>query len=125
VRERLVREKIVCNIHKEKQHLQTYIEQIFGAAKFLEYQATEGQIVDRVMMNLHPSNSDHLVLLDRSRSLKYLYGMVEVVEERQLVARERQRVEMPLHLSSSARLGALGTVPVSQERQQAERTRKP
>jgi hypothetical protein len=89
VRERLIREKIVFNFHKEKQPLRPYIEQMFRAAKFLEYQATEEQVVDRVIMNLHPSISAHAVLLDRPKSLSDLYRVVGLIEEKASITRKR------------------------------------
>jgi hypothetical protein len=64
---------IVSNFHKERQPLRQYVEQIFHAAKFLQYDAKEEQIVGRVIMNLHPSVSAHTALLDRPRLLKDLY----------------------------------------------------
>ena len=60
--------------HKERQPLRQYIEGVFRTAKFLNYQETEEQLVDRVVMNLHPSTSVHTALLDRPRSLKDLYS---------------------------------------------------
>jgi hypothetical protein len=74
VRERLVRERVVFYFHKERQPLCQYIEGVFRTAKFLNYQATEEQLVDRVVINFHPSISVHTALLDRPRSLKDLYS---------------------------------------------------
>jgi hypothetical protein len=62
---------------------------MFRAAKFLEYQATEEQVVDRVIMNLHPSISAHAVLLDRPKSLADLYRVVGLIEEKASITRER------------------------------------
>jgi hypothetical protein len=58
--------------HKEMQPLHQYIARVFRTAKFLNYQATEEGLVDRVVMNLHPSIFVHTALLDRQRSLKDL-----------------------------------------------------
>jgi len=54
VRERLIRDLIIFNFQGEGQSLREYIGQVFQVAKFLQYDATEQQLVDRVVMNLHP-----------------------------------------------------------------------
>jgi len=54
VRERLIRDLIVFNFHGEGQSMRVYIDQVFQAAEFLQYEATELQLVERVVMNLHP-----------------------------------------------------------------------
>jgi hypothetical protein len=53
VRESFVRERIVHYFH-ERQPLRQYIEKFFRTAKFLNYQATEEHLIDRVVMNLNP-----------------------------------------------------------------------
>ena len=55
IRERLVRELIVFNFHQEGEPLRAYFDQVFQNAEFLLYEATEEQLVQRVIMNLHPS----------------------------------------------------------------------
>jgi len=52
VRGSLVRERIVICFHKKRQPLRQYIEIVYRTAKFLNYQATEEQLVDSVLMNL-------------------------------------------------------------------------
>ena len=53
VRKRL-RDLIVFNFHGEGQSMRVYIDEVLQAAEFLQYEATEPQLVDRVVMNLHP-----------------------------------------------------------------------
>jgi hypothetical protein len=65
------------------------IEQIYQAAGFLRYEGTEQQLVDSVVMNFHPGILSQAALLDRPRSLKELYLVVAVIEEKCSVARER------------------------------------
>jgi len=93
VRERLVRDLIVFNFQNEGQSLREYIEWVFRAANFLRYQASEQELVDRILMNLHPSVLAHAAFLERPRSRRELLRVVGLVEERAAVARERQRVE--------------------------------
>ena len=42
------------NFHEKVQSMHMYIEQVFQAAEFLQYEATEQKLVERVIMNLHP-----------------------------------------------------------------------
>jgi hypothetical protein len=91
VRERLVRELIVFNFHEEGQSLRQYIDRIFRVVKFLDYRAGEEQLVERVIINFHSSILANTALMDRPRSLKDLYRMVGLVEERMAVGRERER----------------------------------
>jgi hypothetical protein len=55
VRERLIRDSIVFHLHDGKQPVREYIEQIFSTAKFLEYSASEEELVGWIVMNLHPN----------------------------------------------------------------------
>jgi hypothetical protein len=89
VRERLIRERVVFNLHQQEQPLRQYIQQIFRVAKFLKYPASEEQLVDRVIMNFHPSVSAHTGLLDRPKSLKELLRVVGLIEEKAAITRER------------------------------------
>ena len=91
VRERLVRELIVFNFHVEGRSLRGYVEQVFRAANFLRYGANELQLVDRIVMNLHPSVRDHAVLLERPPSREELHRVIALIEERMAVDKERQR----------------------------------
>ena len=81
VRGSLVRERIMFYFHKERQPLREYIERVFRTSKFLNYQATEEQLVDRVVMNFYPSISVNTAFLDRPRPLKDLYRVVGLIEE--------------------------------------------
>jgi len=90
VRERLIRDLIIFNFEGEGQTLREYIGQIFQVAKFLQYEATEEQLVDQVVMNLHPRVLSQAALIDRPRSLQELYGVVTVIEEKCAVANERR-----------------------------------
>jgi hypothetical protein len=106
IRESLIRDVIVFNFQGEGQPLRAYIGPVFRAAGFLEYDASEQQLVDRVVMNFHPGILAHAAFLDKPRSLKDLYRVVGLIEEKFAVAKERQRVEKPVHLaSSSSRVG--------------------
>jgi hypothetical protein len=65
VRERLIRDLIVFHLHDGKRTVREYIEQIFGTAKFLEYSASEQELVDRIVMNLHPNILAHALGIRR------------------------------------------------------------
>ena len=68
-----------------------YIDQVFSAARFLEYDAEEQSLVDRIVMNLHPDVLAQSAFVDRPHSRKELYDVVVIVEEKMAVVRERQR----------------------------------
>ena len=92
VRERLVRDLIVFNFHGRGQSLRMYIEQVFRAAEFLQYQSTEQQLVERVIMNFHPDILNQAAFLEKPRSRKELNRAVWLIEERFAVLRERDRL---------------------------------
>jgi hypothetical protein len=105
VKERLIRDLIMCNLHTEGQPVRAYVDQIFQAAEFLCYGATEQQLVDRVVMNLHPCVLGQATLLDRPRSLNELRGLLVQIEERCAVAHERQQVAREPPVGRSAGVG--------------------
>jgi hypothetical protein len=79
VKERLIRDLIVFRLHDGKQPVREYIEQIFGTARFLEYRADEGELVDRTVMNLHPKNLAHAAFVDKPRSRAQLYNVIGIM----------------------------------------------
>jgi len=93
IRERLVRDLITFNFHRQSMPVREYIDQVFAAAQFLEYDADEQSLVDRVVMNLHPDILAHAAFVDRPHSRKELYDRIGIVEEKMAVVRERQRNE--------------------------------
>ena len=70
------------------QPVRDYVEQFFQAANFLQYEATEQQLVDHVLMNLHPSILEKAAFLDRPQSLRELYRMIGLMEEKISVSKE-------------------------------------
>jgi hypothetical protein len=92
VRERLIRDLIVFSFQGEGQSLRAYIEQVFGATHFLELDASESDLVDTVVMNFHASILAHAAFVEKPCSLKELQRVVELIEEKFAVAKERQRV---------------------------------
>jgi hypothetical protein len=90
VRERLIRDLIVYNFQGEGQPMRVYIEQVFQAAEFLQYEATE-QLVERVVMNFHPDILSQAAFLDKPRSRMELYRLVGLMEEKFSILKERVR----------------------------------
>lgn len=104
IRERLVWDLIIFNFQAEGQSFRAYVEQISGAARFLQYEASESELVDRVLMNFHPSVIAHVAFVDKPSSLKEL-RVVGLIEEKSAVANERRRVELdarPLGVNPSS-----------------------
>jgi hypothetical protein len=56
------------------------LDQVFRAAGFLQYDASEQQPVDRIVINIHPSILAHAAFLDKQRSLKEFYRVVGLIE---------------------------------------------
>jgi hypothetical protein len=73
---------IVYRLHDGKQPVREYVEQFFGTAKFLECSASEQELVDRIVMNLHPSILAHAAFVDRPHSRAQLYNVIEIMVER-------------------------------------------
>ena len=92
IRERLIRDLIIFNFHQEAMPVREFIDQVFPAAKILEFHAQEQELVDRILMNLHPSVLAHSAFLHRPRSRKELNNVVGLIEEKIAVNKERQRV---------------------------------
>jgi hypothetical protein len=90
-RQRMARDLITFNFHQQGQSTRDYIDNVFSAAELLKYEANEQQLVDRVIMNLHPSVLAHAAFMERPHSRKDLYHVVGLIEEKCSVLRERQR----------------------------------
>jgi hypothetical protein len=90
---KMVRDLITFNFRQEGQSTPEYIEQVFTAAEFLKYDADEQQLVDLIIMNLHPSVLAQEAFFERPRSRKDLYSVVGLIEEKFSVLKERQRTQ--------------------------------
>jgi len=51
----MIRELIVFHFQERECQLREFIKEVVDAAEFLQYRASEGEIVDRILMNLHPN----------------------------------------------------------------------
>jgi hypothetical protein len=89
VRERLIRDLVVCKIQGERDPIREYVDRVFGIAEFLNYQSTEQELVDRVIMNLHPSVLRHAALLGHPSSREELFNVIGLIEERMSVCKGR------------------------------------
>jgi hypothetical protein len=78
----------VFKFHHEGQSVTDYIDKVFAAAKFLGYAADEQQLVDRIVMILHPSILAEAAFLKRPHSRVQLYSAVGLIEENFLCLRE-------------------------------------
>jgi hypothetical protein len=72
--------------------MRVYIDKLFQAAEFLQYEATEPQLVDRVVMKLHPHVLSQAAFLEKTRLRKDLYRLVGLFEEKFSVLKERVRL---------------------------------
>jgi len=69
------------------------LRSVFAAARFLEYEADEEQLVGRIVMNLHPAILAHVAFLERPRSRKELMNAIGLIEEKFSVLKEREKVQ--------------------------------
>jgi hypothetical protein len=97
IRERLIRELIVFNFHCEEEPIRAYFDRVFQAAEFLLYEATEEQLVQRILMNLHPNIQKLACLTDRPRSRKDLTHLVSLIEEQSSILSERSKMGQIAH----------------------------
>jgi hypothetical protein len=104
VRERLIRNMITFHFHQEGEPLRMYVEKIVRAAKFFEYQASEEQIVGRVVMNLHPKVLAYSALLDRPKTFPDLHRIIGLIEEKAAVEREIKGGGAPLTGARNSRM---------------------
>jgi hypothetical protein len=95
VRERLVRDLVVNEMQGEEAPLREHTDGIFSTAEFLGYQASEQELVDRVVTNLHPSVLAHAALFNRPHSTVELLELVGIIEERISVRKGRQSSHPP------------------------------
>jgi hypothetical protein len=71
--------------------VRVYIEQIYKAAGFLVYEASEQQLVDRIVKNVYPSILAHAAFIHRPRSLEEVYSEISLMQERSVVCDESLR----------------------------------
>jgi hypothetical protein len=78
VREKMIRDLVVFNFQKKDCPLREFIKEVVDTAEFLQYHASEGEIVDRILMNMHPDILAQAALLPRPGSYRVLRDMVRV-----------------------------------------------
>ena len=67
---------------------------MIDASEFLQYNASEADIVERILMNLDPDILAQAALLPRPNSFQELRNTVGLIEERMAVLKERERPEV-------------------------------
>ena len=60
--------------------LREFIKEVVDAAEFLQYRASEGEIVVRILMNLHPDILAQAAFLRGPESYRELRDMVGLIE---------------------------------------------
>jgi len=86
----MVRVHIVFNFHEEGQALREFVDRLFAAATFLEYEADEETLVGRIVMNIHPTILTHATFLERPRSRKELISVIGLIQEKLSLLEERE-----------------------------------
>jgi hypothetical protein len=106
VREKMIRELAVFHFQERGSPLRELIE-VVDAAEFLQYCASEGEIVDRILMNLHLDIFAQAAFLPRPGLYSVLRDKVGLIEERMVVLAERQRSDMASSSSQMVEKGCL------------------
>ena len=94
IRERLIRDLIVFKFHHKGQPMRAYFDQVFQAAEFLQYEAIEQQLIQRVVMSLHPDILNLASFVDKPRSRKELAHLVGLIEEKSAILTEREKLRL-------------------------------
>jgi hypothetical protein len=94
VREKMIQELVVFHFQERDCALREFIKEVVDAAEFLQHRASEGEIVDRILMNLHLDILAQAAFLPRPGSYTELRDMVGLIEERMAVLVEHQRLNM-------------------------------
>jgi hypothetical protein len=63
VQEQLLHARVVNRFHGNNEDLNAYLMAVKGAADILGYVNSEGDLMDRVLQNLHPSFNTHLIFM--------------------------------------------------------------
>jgi hypothetical protein len=93
---------IVFKFHSKEVLLRTYIDEIVDAAEFLNYLGTESELVDRILMNLHPDILAQSAFLQRTSSFQKLRKLAGHIEVKLAVQVERQRADVDRIVPSGA-----------------------
>jgi hypothetical protein len=88
IREKMIRELVVFNFQEKGCPLRQFIKEVMDAAEFFQYHVTEDEVVDRILMNLHPEILAQAALLPKPSSYSELRYTVGLIEERMAVLAE-------------------------------------
>jgi hypothetical protein len=125
VREKLIRELVVFNFHDKTRPLRQFIQEVAEAAEFLQYNASEADVVDRILMNLHPEILAQSALLPRPTSYRELRSLVGLIEEKMAALAERKRSRVVTSIHSEPRGGRDTEQRDIRERDQGRSSIKP
>ena len=65
VKENMIRELVVFNFQEKGRPIREFIKEVIDVAEFLHYNESEADVVERVLMNLHPDILVQAALLPR------------------------------------------------------------
>ena len=111
VMEKMIRELVVFHFQERECLLREFIKEVVDAAEFLQYRASEGEIGDRMLMNLHLDILAQAAILPRPGSYRELRDMAGLIEERMAVLAERQRSDTGLSSSQMGERDSLSNKP--------------
>ena len=92
VKEKMIKEPVVFNFQKKGRSIREFIKEVIDSAEFLQYNASEADVVERILMNLDPDLLARAALLHRPNTFQELRHTVGLIEERMAVLKERESV---------------------------------
>ena len=107
VRKKMIRKLVVFHFQERGCPLREFTKEVVDAAKLLQYHATEGETLDRILMNLHPDILAQAAFLPRPAPYRQLRDMVCLIEKKMAVMAERQRLDMGLSSSQMVERGGV------------------
>jgi hypothetical protein len=82
VREIMNRELVVFIFQEKGCPLRQFIKEVIDATEFLRYHATEEEVVERILMNLHPEILAQAALLLKPSPYREFRDIVGLIDER-------------------------------------------
>jgi len=107
VRKKVIRELLVFYFQERVSTLRKFINEEVDAAEFLQFRASEEELLDSILTDLHPQILAQAAFLPRPRAYIELKDMVGLEEERLPVLTERQSLDTGSSSSQMVEKGKL------------------
>jgi hypothetical protein len=109
VKERFLASHVLERFQSSSEDLNSYVMSVVAAADILGFSGTEGQLVQRMLQNLHPRVKSYLLLANRPESIQDLFLLaaeaVAVEDQRKRATATAQQGSVPRPVKSGMVLG--------------------